>query len=245
MKNNKHRLWQFIYKLHRYIGLLSALVLIMLAITGISLNHTEDLQLDSQMVQSTTILHWYGIKSTAKLTSFATQNHWITQLKQKVYFDQSFLIENQQPLLGAIETDEFIVVAFHHSLLLLTHSGELIEQSSIDGIENIGMNQQQAIILKSSRGINVSTDGLISWQPYTLEQITWSAVQHTPTHISTSIENKFLTSILPLERVLLDIHSGRFFGKIGVFIVDLSAVFLIILAFSGCAIWLNTIFKNK
>jgi len=41
----KNWFWRFLYKLHRYTGLFSALILIMLAVTGIALNHTEDLEL--------------------------------------------------------------------------------------------------------------------------------------------------------------------------------------------------------
>ena len=38
---------------------------------------------------------------------------------------------------------------------------------------------------------------------------------------------------LSLSRVMLDLHSGRFFGAIGVIIYDISAVALLLLAISG------------
>ena len=235
----KNSLWRFIYKLHRYIGLLSAIVLTMLAVTGIALNHTEDLQLDSQMIQSPSILDWYGIKPPENPPSFPTQNHWLTQLKQKIYFDQTLLMENQEPLLGAVETDQFIVAAFDHSLLLLSHTGELIEQMPFDSIESIGLNQQQAVIIESAKAYSLSDDGLISWQAYKPQQVKWSSSQTPPGNTLKALQHDFLASILPIERVLLDIHSGRFFGSAGVIIVDISGIFLIVLAFSGCAIWLK------
>jgi len=75
MKKNKNQIWRFLYKLHRYLGLSSAIVLLMLSLTGIALNHTEDLNLDSLMIDSKVILDWYGIKSSETLNSFATRNH--------------------------------------------------------------------------------------------------------------------------------------------------------------------------
>lgn len=238
MKKN-NRIWRYLYKLHRYIGLLSAIVLLMLAITGIALNHTDDLKLDSKMIQSKFILDWYGIKPPNRFNSFATKNHWLSEVGQQIYFDQNILATHEHILLGAIETDEFIVAAMPNSLVLISVEGEIIEQNPIKAVEKIGLDPQQQIILKSSTGIISSDDGLLSWHPYDKDQIKWSEADQAPDSIRQSIQNKFRASILPLERVFLDLHSGRFFGKIGVIIIDITGVFLIILAISGCTIWLK------
>ena len=50
-----------LYLWHRYIGLAAALFVIVLTVTGLLLNHTEELGLDSSSVQSDTLLDWYGI----------------------------------------------------------------------------------------------------------------------------------------------------------------------------------------
>ena len=243
MSIKKHRIWRFLYKLHRYIGLSSAIVLLMLAITGIALNHTDELKLDSQMIQSRTILDWYAIKPPENIKSFATKNHWITQINQQLYFDHSVLLKNGNSLLGAIETDEFIVAALNNSLLLLSLQGELIEQAPLNTVEKIGLTDQQHIVIKSDGEITVSDDGLLSWHPYNEERVHWSKSTQAPESITQELKNNFRSSILPLERVLLDLHSGRFFGTAGVIIVDISGVFLIILALSGCAIWLKHKFR--
>jgi hypothetical protein len=41
------------------------------------------------------------------------------------------------------------------------------------------------------------------------------------------------------QRLLLDLHSGRWFGAYGVWLVDLAAVILLFLALSGCWIWFS------
>ena len=64
-----------------------------------------------------------------------------------------------------------------------------------------------------------------------------------PQSIETTIKQNFSRAILPLERVLLDIHSGRFFGKIGVIIVDICGILLIFLVLSGCSFWLKHKFR--
>ena len=42
---------------------------------------------------------------------------------------------------------------------------------------------------------------------------------------------------LPLERVLLDLHSGRIFGEAGVWLVDAAALLFLLLAGSGLWLW--------
>jgi hypothetical protein len=239
MKNRKHRLWQFLYKLHRYIGLASAIVLIMLAVTGIALNHTEELNLDGNMIQSPTLLDWYGIKSPDNLKSFATTHHWLSQVNQQIYFDDSPLLTNENTLLGAVETDDFIVAAFNNSLILLSIEGKLIEQNSYERIESIGLDSQLSIFIQSNNIITYSNDGLLSWQAHKNKNIIWSSPSQLPESLAQSIKNNFRSTILPMERLLLDLHSGRFFGIMGVIIVDLCGIFLIILALSGTAIWLK------
>jgi len=238
MKKNNH-IWRFLYKLHRYTGLFSAIILLMLAVTGIALNHTEDLNLDSQMVQSPRLLDWYGINMPNQLKSFATQHHWLTLVNQQLYFDQTLLLKNQNNLLGAIETEYFIVAALTDSLLLLSLQGELIEQMPFTAINAIGLDHQLRVVIKSSDKLNSSADGLLSWQPHNNEQIIWSKTSQLPVQLNQTIKTSFRSSVLPIERVLLDLHSGRFFGFIGVILVDLSGILLIILALSGCAIWLK------
>lgn len=242
MKKN-NRGWRFLYKLHRYAGLFSAIILLMLAVTGIVLNHTEDLKLDSQMIQSNTVLDWYGINSPTDLKSFSAGQHWLTLVNQQIYFDHSLLLKQQSQLLGAVETDDFIAAALSNSLLMLSLEGELIEQSPFKTIDRIGIDYQRQVVIQSGNELTASNDGLLSWHAYNNEQIKWSTPSLPPKSIAKSIQNSFRTSVLPMERVLLDIHSGRFFGFAGVILVDISGVLLIVLALSGCSIWLKHQFR--
>ncbi len=237
----KNWFWPLIYKLHRYLGLFSAVILILLSITGIALNHTDDLKLDSHKISSPALLNWYNIGVPETLQSFYSGSHWLTQVDQKLYFNSAFLFKTDSSLIGAVETDEFIVAALHNTLLLITSDGELIEQSEAPlHIDKIALGQQQQIIIQSTEQSLVSEDGLLSWQTLKPKQtINWSVKTQLPAAIKQPILEDFRSSILPLERVLLDLHSGRFFGWLGVIAVDISAVFLIFLSFSGLSIWLR------
>jgi uncharacterized iron-regulated membrane protein len=53
------------------------------------------------------------------------------------------------------------------------------------------------------------------------------------------LRSDYQSRILPLERVLLDLHSGRIAGGAGVILMDLAAIILIFLIATGGWIWIK------
>ncbi len=237
-KKNKHSFGWWLHKSHRYIGVASSMILFMLAVTGIALNHTEDLKLDSRFVQNKSLLNWYGIVAPDPSQVFKTANYYLTQIKQQIYLNQQFIFNTPEILQGAVETKDFIALALENSIVLLSSEGEIIEKIEQSGLKEIGINYQH-IFIKQAGNILVSKDGLLTWKITDATQIQWSKSTQLPKPIARVIKQKFRGSILPLERVFLDIHSGRFFGKLGVIIVDICGVLLILLVFSGVNMWLK------
>ena len=123
MKNARKSPWRLLYKLHRYLGLAVSVILILLAITGIALNHTDDWQLNSRYIKSPTLLNWYGLNRLSDIRSYKVGPHWISQLDQRSYFNTQALTTNNQLLVGAISTEPFIVLAFEKQLLLISDRG--------------------------------------------------------------------------------------------------------------------------
>ena len=52
-------------------------------------------------------------------------------------------------------------------------------------------------------------------------------------------QKQYRSRFLNWERVILDAHSGRLFGNIGVIFMDIVAIMLILLSISGIYIWLR------
>ena len=252
MRANKSP-WRILYKLHRYTGITVAVLVIFLSTTGIFLNHTNDLNLDQQFVESDWILDWYGIKAATNIFSFQTKQHRITQIDDQVYFDRKFLRHSSRKIAGAIETERFIVIAFPHILILLTTEGEIIEKINIQeflprdlnsttgshSIHAIGADQKGYIYLLGNDLQFVSDDGLLSWKQSELSSIRWVKPVSLPGELKTDLSNHYRSRILNKERVLLDLHSGRFFGSFGVYLMDIAGILLTFLALSGSLIWIQ------
>ena len=50
---------------------------------------------------------------------------------------------------------------------------------------------------------------------------------------------------MPLDRVLLDIHSGRFFGTVGKWVYDITVVGVLILSVTGFILFFRTRRRNR
>ncbi len=243
MKNTRKSLWRLLFKFHRYTGLCVAIIIIMLAITGILLNHTENLKLDSHYVNSSAILDWYGIKPGEMQSTYKTNKQWVIQIAEQIFLEQQPVLKKNQPLLGAVATDSFYLLGFPNSLVLLSYEGDIIEQIQ-KPISKIAISGDQAIFIESEKLTLFSDDGLLSWQQTQRTDINWSKPAKLPERIKLKVRKLSLNRIIPYERLILDIHSGRFFGSYGTVIIDIAGILFILLAFSGCWIWLRHILRH-
>ena len=111
---------------HRRIGLVAIVLVIILAITGIMLNHTEELKLDENYVESSLLLGWYGLEPKGEAISYDVGEHVITVLDHQVFFNTYPVARTAQSYRGAVKAEQLIVLAFDTELILLTHDGEVL-----------------------------------------------------------------------------------------------------------------------
>ena len=234
------------YVWHRYMGVSAALFMLIIAVTGILLNHTEDFQYDSQHVKADWVLDWYGIEAPRELPSFPCGDRHITLMGEHLYLNRKEIDGTYQQLVGAVCRNELLIVAVSQSILLLTPRGELIEQLQAKdgvpaGIHAIGTDVNGQFVARGSHDIYQPDTDFIQWKRWqgNAETVSWVAIDELDAVVKTSLQQHFRTEVLPVERVILDLHSGRFFGTLGPWLFDTAAVLLILLSLSGTWIWLT------
>lgn len=239
MKHARRSPWALLYKFHRYTGLIVAIVILILAVTGVVLNHTDDLELDKQFIKSAAILDWYGIEGPNPEYSYSISKQWITQIDHQIYFNTKPVLNIREQLIGVAMNDSFIIAAFPNALVMLSTQGEIIEQIKKSPIQKIASGQNGRIYIKSRDQVYFSDDELLTWETTDQQGLNWATPTTLPTRLKQEIKQETLHHVLPYERVLLDIHSGRFFGRYGVYFIDFSGLLMIFLTISGCWIWLR------
>jgi len=236
---------------HRKLGIITAVFLIFLASTGIIINHANLFLLDSTHVTSKVLLNFYGIKAPTDMRFYG--NGQIAVTDNFVWLNHKYLLEGNETIVAATKYQSMWLVVTSEQLYLYTADGELVDQlDSASGVpEHISAVAvtQQNIILKAGNQVLQTDSDLLTWQKVKARQeIIWKEPENV---ISTNHHQQkqqailqFKSRFLNWEQVLLDVHSGRIFGDVGVLVSDVIAILLISLSLSGLYIWLRYS-KNK
>ena len=242
MMRRRSRLVGLLWRWHRRLGLLAAFFVLAIAASGIVLNHTTGLTLDRRFVDWPWLTGVYGDHS-AELPAFLLGDRWLTQTSGgQVFLDTHEVAHCRGKLVGALQVDELLLGGCAEELLLLTTQGEVVE--SVIAGTGLPVPVQSIGLLDGDVAVQVEGD----WWLVDLERMEFS--RRAPGG-SAQIHQVFPDRLpgeirrgLPMpdqwltwERVLLDLHSGRVLGRLGVLWVDLVGVFLCVLATSGFAMW--------
>jgi hypothetical protein len=236
------RLVGLLWHWHRRVGLLAAVFVIALATTGIVLNHSSQLGLDRSFVDWPWLTRMYGYDSV-DLSAFRLGEQWAFRAADgRVYLDAQEVAPCSGKLVGAVAVGEMLLAGCAEELLVITRTGALLESVSASTGLPVPL---QAIGLIDNR-VAVQVDGV--WWLADLDQMDFSqrvraggatigqlAADTLPEDIRAQIPAP--DHWLSWERLLLDLHSGRLFGRMGVLAADAVGVLLVTLASSGFAMW--------
>ncbi|EDQ00373.1 PepSY-associated TM helix domain-containing protein [Shewanella benthica] len=236
---------------HRRLGIFCSLFIMLMAISGVVINHSNHLSIDSAPVQQAWLLDYYGITPANKLVIYQTQPLSLASSDNLVWVRHRLAVEADSPIKGMLTLGKMILAVDSNNLYIVSQDGELMEKQDASmglprGIEAIGFDGQAW--LKTQAGYFMADDDLIEWtQAMPFAPIPWSQALDTPAAQAEADTISLLarSSHLTWERVILDIHSGRFFGSFGPWFMDLVALSLIIMAISGIYLWVQGRPKKK
>lgn len=235
-----------LHKWHRRVGITVIVFITLLSCTGLMLNHTEKLSMSKIYIQGEWLLSWYDIRPNQPTTAFKLDGDWISRVGNRIYFNNRELSEQSDTLIGAIKLNGIIVVALKDHLLLLTKEGELIEKlSGLEGVpagmSAIGVMGTDRLVIKAAHGYYLTDIEALEWEEHKNIQANWSVVAELPQETYEQLLQLYRGKGLSLERIILDLHSGRFLGTLGVYLVDIAALLFLFLAITGAWMWLKLI----
>lgn len=230
---------------HQWVGMIVSLFVILLVSTGIMLNHTQELKLGSRYIKSDWMLAWYGIRPVQRTVQYQLDRQYLVQIGEQVYLNRKRLIRIDKPLIGAVQTRQFIVAGFRDRIVLLNRQGEIVE--TINGHQGLPFPLKKVAWRKSDGLMLATTNGsfrfdLDQLKSRRLQQVNtdWVNRAELPAKLKTWVVADYQNYRLSWERVLLDLHSGRLFGSWGVYLIDLFAILLLFLGISGWVVWWRT-----
>lgn len=227
---------------HRRIGLAAAALVVVLAVSGVALNHAAQFGLDRRAVTAPWLLEWLGAESRAEMHGFMAGQYQVTVLEDRVFFDGAMVAQTLDGIVGAVKIANAIAVAGRTEILLLAESGELIERITAlpTPIAGIGVTQDGRVAIALAPDLVFSADeALLEWQQVRDSRIVWATTSRIPDAIRAQVMLAHRGAGIGAERVLLDVHSGRIFGRYGPWLMDGAAILLLILAATGIIGWLR------
>ena len=235
----RYRRW--LIQWHHRLGIIAAFFVLILVVTGLLLNHTHQLKLGNAPVANSLLLSLYGIKQP-EVVGLKIDDQWLNSVDgSHLYLNDNAYLHCNGNLVGAVKVPPYQVIACEQELLMVSATFELIER--IEEIyqlpvpvTHIGTCGDTPCLQSLQAVYRIDLDAL-DWQK--LEQQAnsqWSGLSAPPKQLTTSIIDGYQGQEITWERIVLDLHSGRIAGGIGVLIMDLAALFLGYLALSGA--WL-------
>jgi hypothetical protein len=195
-------------RLHRWVGSTLLVFVVFLALSGIAVNHASDFGLDRKYISWPWLLEAYGVTGPA-------------------------------PYAGMISLGELVVVGDGQRVHLLLETGELIESidlgASLPGdIVRVGSAGDRAI-LDSGGTLYRSDQEVTLFEPWAgiEDEIRWSTEVDPATAGLEVLQTAWRGEGLTVERVLLDLHSGRIFALPGRLLLDLVGIAMIMLSITG------------
>lgn len=237
-----HSLRVRVRRWHRSLGALTAIGVIFVVVTGIIINHTVDFKLDQPGVDSSWILDYYGIEVAAPEHAWQFGSHWLSHCASKLYWNTQALSDSQ-PLLGVAELQGMGLAATREALYLISPQGDLIEtlvRNDLPGAISKLVADDESVYIETPQGWFRSNLDLLSWDASGEPGRAALAPHAMPAELAQAVQIHARSLELSWERVLLDLHSGRFFGQFGRWIVDAIAIALLALALSGFWLWFRT-----
>lgn len=229
-------------KWHRWAGLAVAVFVVLLSVTGIALNHGDALGLNARFVRSAWLLDLYRIAPEQQVTAFESRGHWVSRIGERIYFNERELGERSRKLLGMVPAQDLFVIGLSERLLLVTKEGETVEilrgaEGVPAGMRRIGTTKDGRVVIEAAHGLYLPDLDQLRWEELAAVEARWPQASAPPPELAARLQEEHRAHTLTLERVMLDLHSGRIVQRLGVWFTDAVALILVSLVLSGLWIW--------
>jgi uncharacterized iron-regulated membrane protein len=235
-------------RLHRSLGMLGAVFLIWMTISGVLINHADGLGFATRQISQPLLLDWYGLEGPERVTSYRVGGDWLSFAGSYLYFNGEAVTTLAEGI-AAVRTTSMIVAGGSKELLLLDHRARLVERlpwTAAGTVEDLGL-YDEAVVVRAAGQLWLADAQVIGWSvldaPATA--VEWSAPEPESAEVRDRIVAAYRGEGLSLQRVLLDMHSGQFFGNKGVWVYDLLAILVFVLAGSGLVLWFRTSSRSR
>ena len=232
---------------HKRAGLGAFLFVGWLGISGVALNQSASWGLDALRIDWPWLMAAYGLHAESPQSGFVTDGHWLAAMGSHAVLDgRPLSVTVQSPVgfeMGGDREHRRLFVASYGSVLLLNTDGTRIDELQasltlpVKSVQRIGsVAGAEGMVVIEDQVLYGSSDGE-TWKKLAPDTIVrWSL----PVALTDGQRRQFEQLALPsvaAEQILIDLHSGRLFGRYGRYVVNAVGTACLWLAISG--VWMT------
>jgi hypothetical protein len=213
---------------------------LLLAASGLMLNHPGSFGLAQRKVHSSALARWYGFQPSVPQSMYSTGAHTLAWGNGIWLLDDRRVAEDAAVPVGMVQVGAELYVATADALFEYGPDYRLIEKipsAALPAGPIRALGTEGELLLVQARGVTLASHDLLQWKRTAASGARWSAAQPVPPGRRAALGGALLPGI-SLQQLVADAHSGRLFGSKGPLLVDLLAVLLMFLALTGA--WLFT-----
>ena len=215
------------------LGLVTAMPLVWVMLTGAVLNHTVDWKLDQIQLTHPWLLQAYGMAPSGEPSGVVIGLHQAVEWDGQLFLD-AVPLEVSGNLVGAVADGDGVAVVTHEAVLRLDETGsavEILESVSLPATPLTGVAAQGGrTFLKNADGWHEVGPEWLEFAPAEKAPFAAQALSVVENEdIKSRLRSAWTRGGLPASRVVLDLHAGRFLGSFGRYFYDVVVV---------CTLWL-------
>lgn len=226
-------------QIHRTAGIAAAGVLLYLLFTGVPLQFTDELALGQRHVSAPAILDWYGLQAPLEVLG----NGDVAYIGGQLYWHEQRL----GSVAGGVEFNGYLGSTRHTTLIVGASAKRLwlFPEANPADFESIPLAGRASALGTSEGRIYLLVDNelkhvdaeFLNIEAAPATTVEWLRPAALSEAAAQRYRELYRRHLLTAERLLQDLHSGRLFGPLGIWIVNLSAALLIVLSVTGLWIW--------
>ncbi|MDB5988302.1 MAG: PepSY protein [Nevskia sp.] len=243
----KRNLQAVLRQWHQRAGIAAFIFMGWLGISGFAINQSSSWGYDTVGVSWPWLTALYGLHAEPPQTGLLAATHWLAVAGGQTLLDGKPLsMPLRDPLGFVAATDEghpALFIGTAQSLVLLTPEGERIDELTaptlpLQTLQRVGTVKgiADSIAIQDSSASYQSKDGGENWAPVSPTAVAWSEPAPLQSQQRKLLE-PYSRPKVTLEHALVDAHSGKLFGRFGVYVINTVGFLALWLSISG--IWMT------
>ncbi|SHJ23397.1 PepSY-associated TM region [Rubritalea squalenifaciens DSM 18772] len=234
---------------HRWLGLLLALPLTWVLLTGVVLNHADDWGLETRKVSSSWVLNAYGMSPEGQPKGLEVDGVWVAE------WDGVFLVDGTShslngALRGAVRDGDGLAVVTDQAVLRVDADGEVIEtlgELSLPMPPILAVTQTaEGVYLKNTEGWHLMDSAWLNFGLVEGKELSPQAVEVVQDAATLdTLRSSWAGGGVPASRLVLDLHAGHFLGAFGAYFYDFVALCTLVLIVTGVILFYRKPRRNR